>query len=395
MLWLWNDVRALLLLQVALVVLSAVPIYLLAKARLNKPAACLLSAAYLLFWGFQQLIWFDFHELAFAVPILSLALYLIEKKRWHATGWTTLSLLLVKENLGLLVAAIGIYLLFKRQWRWAAALILSGLTWLGLMVGVIMPWLAGHGQGYNHWSYGQLGSTPLAAAKHLLTHPWQIITHVINNSTKINTLSATVGAFLWLPLLSPLILLALPSIFERMLSDNTAYWAIGYQYSALMGPILAFATLDFFRRYRITPRVTTLLLSLALVSVVGFTYSTNQPLVNLTNKSFYDSGSAKIGDSMLKLIPANASVVAQDQISPHLSHRDHIYELGIGPRDADYIAVNPALPGGDWPISKDKLRVYISDAIGRGYGVEFSEGDWLLLKRGAAPSTNMTTYNGN
>jgi uncharacterized membrane protein len=305
-----------------------------------------------LFWGIQHLFWFDFHELSFAVPIISWALFAFDKRKWRIAALLVISLLLVKENLGLTVAAFGIYFIFVKERAIGIGLIAAGLTWLGTMIGIVMPWLAGHSS-YNHWSYASLGATPLKAAAHLLTHPWQLITHLFNNPTKTNTLYATFASFTWLPVLSPLWLLALPSIFERMLSDNQAYWAIGFQYSATLAPILAFATLDTLRRLKLNDKAALAITSLVLLNTVAFTVATQQPLTNLFHRSFYDMTDAKVGDEMIRQIPANASVAAQDQIVPHLSHRTKIYQLGITKYDADYIAINPGLAAHTRPAAKN------------------------------------------
>ena len=50
---------------------------------------------------------FDFHEIAFAVPLLAFSLSALVRGRARATMWWALPLVLVKEDQGFTVAAIG------------------------------------------------------------------------------------------------------------------------------------------------------------------------------------------------------------------------------------------------------------------------------------------------
>ena len=71
-----------------------------------------------------------------------------------------------------------------------------------------------------------------------------------DNLTKLETLAATFGAWLFLPLVSPLLLVAVPTVAERFLAGNPSFWTEKFQYSLPIAPILAFAAIDSLSRLR-------------------------------------------------------------------------------------------------------------------------------------------------
>jgi uncharacterized membrane protein len=106
----------LLLAQALLVAVSVVPIGRAATAMLGTTAGRIIAAAYGFSWGLQQMIDFDFHELAFAVPLLACSLSALVRGRTRAAVLWALPLVLVKEDQGFTVAAIGVVILIK-AWR--------------------------------------------------------------------------------------------------------------------------------------------------------------------------------------------------------------------------------------------------------------------------------------
>src|SRR3989338_10024617 len=114
--WFWDDVRIILIAQVLLITAAAVPLYLLAKKKIGRQlVAIAIAVAYLLFSGTQFTITNEFHQSAFIPILLSLGLYWLEIGRKQRGVMTLLSLLLVKEELALLLAALGLmYLCVKR-----------------------------------------------------------------------------------------------------------------------------------------------------------------------------------------------------------------------------------------------------------------------------------------
>ena len=99
--------------QALLAALSVFAVSQAARAKLGRfgvgPSRAI-AVAYGFSWGLQQLANFDFHEVAFAVPLLAFSLSALVRGRIKAVVWWALPLVFVKEDQGFTVAAIGLYL---------------------------------------------------------------------------------------------------------------------------------------------------------------------------------------------------------------------------------------------------------------------------------------------
>jgi len=100
----------LLVAQAALGALSVFPVNRIAREKLGTGPGRAVALAYGFCWGLQQLVEFDFHEIAFAVPLLAFSLSALMQGRFRAAAWWAVPLVFVKEDQGFTVAAIGLYL---------------------------------------------------------------------------------------------------------------------------------------------------------------------------------------------------------------------------------------------------------------------------------------------
>ena len=125
-------------------------------------AAYLVSVAYALSWPIAAALNFNFHEVAFAPALTAVALERLQAGRLRTALIALAALLLVKEDMGLLVAGIGLYLLVARpgvvprQRLVAAALIVAGIADTVLATYVLIPAFGGRSDYY--WAYTSLGS---------------------------------------------------------------------------------------------------------------------------------------------------------------------------------------------------------------------------------------------
>ena len=101
----------LLVVQALLTALSVFPVTTAAMALLGRGAGRAVGFAYGFSWGLQQMINFDFHEIAFAVPLLAFSLSALVRGRARAAVLWALPLVFVKEDQGFTVAAIGLLML--------------------------------------------------------------------------------------------------------------------------------------------------------------------------------------------------------------------------------------------------------------------------------------------
>ncbi|MEE1823491.1 DUF2079 domain-containing protein [Streptomyces sp. BE20] len=230
----------LLVAQAVLMALAVVPLtcwaYEVGGRRVALTVGVLTGAS----WGIVNAAADDFHEIAFAVPLLAFAATALGRGRPVAAALWALPLVLVKEDLGLTVAAFGV-LIFRRAPRAGGGRALGfGVALLGvaataLTVLVVLPSFNPDG-GFDYWR--QLGSGGTTTA------PWAPVARLGWPPLKwllLFLLAATAG---FLGLRSPLALLCVPTLAWRLLADNPHYWGVGYHYSAVLMPLAVAALVD-------------------------------------------------------------------------------------------------------------------------------------------------------
>jgi hypothetical protein len=82
----------------------------------------------------------------------------------------------------------------------------------------------------------------------------------------------------------------------------------------------------------------------------------------------------------LAVIPADASVVAQAAVVPHLSQRDRVYVLDANAPSADFVVA--ARAANPWPArSGEEINALLRDRQRRGWVAVFNEQGWTVLRR--------------
>jgi len=252
--WLYGNPQTLLVAQSVLFALAIPPLWIFTRrafggGRQATAAAYLVSVAYGLSWPIAEAARVGFHEVAFAPVLTAVALERLQAGRLRSALIALGALLLVKEDMGLLVAGIGAALalsrpgMVPRQRLVAAGLIVVGLADTVLATYVLIPAMGGR-SGY-YWAYTELGSNAQQAAGHLITHPVGSLRLLVSPQVKLDTILWLFGAFCFLPLLSPISLATVPLLAERMLGAKFPnWWNTDYQYNAYLVVLLACAAVD-------------------------------------------------------------------------------------------------------------------------------------------------------
>lgn len=269
---------ALLVVQDLLLAVSAWPLTRLATRLTSRSIATALGLFYVLSWGFQGAAQAQFHEIAFAVPMLAWASVAFVERRWKTCALWLVPLVLVKEDMGLtLIMAGGAIALrgwqkaragepddagsgpAKRRsgrfiWAWdelptavrlGARLALFGLLAFILTVFIIVPLLSPTGS----WQYGLGGNAGdgMTAAHTGGT----LLDRLFSPEVKIATLFMLVCTAGGIGLASPWMALMLPTLGWRFLADKEAYWEWKlWHYNAALIPIALGALLDVIARLR-------------------------------------------------------------------------------------------------------------------------------------------------
>jgi len=246
----------LLVAQAALTALSVLPVTWVAADKLGRRAGAAIGAAYGLSWGLQQMIDFDFHEIAFALPLLAFSMAALIRGRYRSSVLWALPLVFVKEDQGFTVAALGVLMIVTALWREdpqrpvrgavlaGQFLVAWGIVWSVLAITVIIP----HFNPAHHYQYWSDGGT-LSPGTHFGagTAASQFFT---SWPTKLQTTLLLLLPTAFIALWSPLALIALPSIVLRFLGTNPNFWGTLYHYNATAMVILFLAAVDAIARLR-------------------------------------------------------------------------------------------------------------------------------------------------
>ncbi len=391
-------------------------------------AAYLVAAAYALSWPIAAALATGFHEVAF-VPVLTAVFFeRLAAGRIRAAVAAALALLLVKEDMGLLVAGFGLFVLAARGSRfsrWApghplagrhrvtlgAGLLIGGIAATLLATYVLRPAFGGRA-GY-YWAYWSLGGNARLAAEHALRDPLMAARLAITPSVKLTTMMWLGGVLLFLPLLSPITLAALPLLAERMLaSSQPNWWGITFQYNAFVEMVLVCAAADGAARIAgwaarsartaegrgrpdrwVTGRWVTgrwaagrwgagrwQVVVTALVCAAAVAVLPRFALASLATPGFYSRDRQMQAEAAADAaVPRGVTVDAAQMLGPQLSGRDTVLLWGPAATSAAWIVAQAhytypfrSLPG---------QRAQIGDLERRGYRVAFRRDGYLVLHR--------------
>jgi hypothetical protein len=378
----------LLVAQALLLAGSAVPITRLAIDLLGRSAGGCVGVAYGLSWGLQQTVWFDFHEVCLAVPLLALSVTRLATGRWLAAVAWAAPLVLVKEDLPATVAAIGGYLLLRRQWRLGLATVLAAAAAGLLIVLVAIP-------AFNlHHDYGYAG---LAAPD-----GGNALARLLTPRVKLWTVLALLAPTGFIALRSSLLLLVLPTLLWRFWGTIPYYWGTGFHYSAVLMPIVFVAFVDGLRRLADPARLTARagarwcgglarlapparLIRLAPPAAAGGALIATLflPLgILATPARLVPDAPATAARELLGRIPDGASVAAANRLAPQLTARCQVYLFPNQPDRTtrpEWIAATDRADGTYAPA--DRATARLADLERLGYRLVAHDAGVLLYHR--------------
>ena len=368
----WPSPYVLLLAQAALLAVAVVPLAGWALRALGPVAAWTVGLGCGLSWGIASAVGFDFHEVAFAVPLVAFSLAALGQGRPRAAALWALPLLLVKEDLGLTVAVIGLLIALRGRRGWGLATACAGVAGTLLEVLVVIPALNPGGR----YSYmGQVGEASGGAAQVVYRGTVGLL---CAPEPKAVTLVLLFAPTAFLALRSVLVWAAVPTLLWRLASANPLYWTTGHQYSAVLMPIVFAAFVDSLVRRPVDRRMTRHLLT--VMAAVTVLLLPQFPLFQLADpRTWHTPPAVATAGAIMRLIPDGATVAATNRLVPQLTNRCTVSEFGVpGSRpDPQWIMIDTTVPP-DW-ISADQQAQQIDQARAHGYRTAADRGGYLLL----------------
>ncbi|MCX5109767.1 DUF2079 domain-containing protein [Streptomyces sp. NBC_00378] len=377
--WLWPSAMALLVVQAALIAASVLPLTLWARRALGSPAAAVIGVCYGLSWGLASGVGSDFHEWAFAVPLLACSLTALATGRMRAAVCWALPLLLVKEDLGLTVVVIGLVVAWRGDRKLGITTAAVGLAAALLATMVILPAFSPSGS-YDYWGFlnGSEGSE--GGLTHLL---YRSTIGLITPEAKISTLLLVLAPTLFLALRSPLMWIAVPTLMWRAASELSTHWGTVYHYSLTLMPIVFAAFID--ALIRRNPSRNSLRRYLAGSAAITLLVLPQYPFWQLVQPaSWRDDPRIAVAHRLMDRIPDGATVQASNELVPQLTNRTSasLYGWPDSRPNPQWIMVDTKVPFSQrWPLNILQEQQALGAARAQGYLTVSNEQGFVLLKR--------------
>ncbi len=219
---------------------------------------------------------FDFHPVTLGAVFLVFTLWMLVQRKQRAALIFAVLAMMCKEQIGLSVALLGVYAIFfvkhpvrrapaaragrerneaeskdasrlarffqSRDWRFGLLLIVIGVVWSVIALGVIIPAFQPSGSSYYLNRYGRLGSTFAEVLLSPLTKP-DVFWSMISGPKRVAYYGDLLLPLGFLPILGiEMLLPALPDIALNTLSAFAPSRTLDYHYAVIAVPFLVLAT---------------------------------------------------------------------------------------------------------------------------------------------------------
>ncbi|MGI8667519.1 MAG: DUF2079 domain-containing protein [Jatrophihabitans sp.] len=381
--WIWNSPGVLLVVQAALVAASVPVVHAFAARRMSGRAALAVAAAYGCGWAIQGLIDFDFHEIAYGVPILAVAIDALDRRADRTLLIAAGLLLLVREDMGAVLVVIGLLRLARRPRRTGWLLIGAGIAGYLVATSLVIPAFAPDGR-FAYWTFDALGPDVPHALVAIIAHPAHTVRLFFTPSVKAQTLAFLFVPLALLPLRSRYCLIAFPLLAERFLNSRTMIWTTHYHYNALPWLVLVLAMIDGAARLSVwtRPRLRSLLLLYLLAVPIALTaYDPVAPGVfrrMLTGQAWQVSQHLRDQRAAVALVPRDVCVSVDDRLAPQLTNRDRVTLPGIPAPRTDYLVLDLSQQQVGFELAAP--AVVLRQARAAGYQTLFSQRDMVVLR---------------
>lgn len=310
--WVFQSPITILVLQALALSFSGLPIYLLAeKKKLPPMVGVSLVISYLMFYGVQNAVWFDVHSVSFGAAALAWFIYFLDSTNVWGTLITVVLAIICKEDVALFTGLVALVYFIRRRDRVSLLSGVISLAYVATIFGIYFPFFTKDGYRYR--------SDHIALS----------VSALFDGADKQKVWIYSFASFGFLPLLSPFLLL--PMIgdilhYFVLAPDLTAAQGLFMHYRVTLAPLMMLPTIEALKKWkRLQPiPIAVYLVCCALI----VQYVLHLPLSYLTKSWFWTTPNSVADiNRILSDLPSNASVVAQNNITPHISHRAEIFTL--------------------------------------------------------------------
>jgi uncharacterized membrane protein len=356
--------EALLVLQACILAGGAIPIYRFSARRLGRPTGCLLAVAYLLYAPLHGANFYDFHFQPLGAVLVLYFIDFLDEGRTVLFIIAFVLALITREDISIMLAAYGAYLLTSGERQRAGALIVGiSAVYFVVLKFMVMPrfgqwWFADMYRDLyppDSRNYGGVLQTlllnPIYVARTLLT------------GDKLRYALQVSAPLAFVPLRWPrLWWFLIPGFLFTLLTTHYGPTIdIAFQYSAywfaMLFPATAIGLAAYGEGAEARVRRGAALVALAagtLLITIHFgaipprqSFRAGFGLIHFTPLTDAERSRAKDLDELAAMIPFADKVAVSDPELPHMAHRPDIYSLKDGIEGADWILYGPGSLGSD------------------------------------------------
>ena len=354
---------------------AAIPLFCLGKRVLNDSLTALaISLAYIFYAPLRSMYMLsDLDPALLAIPFIFLFFVSFEKKKIKMVFVWTLLILACKEDMGLLVSVLGVYLLCHKHFRRAGVLMLISGFFYFLIVARLISLFGIYNKEslYVFLKYNSFAEN----LDFIILHPGQFLSHIAQCKHDIILLQLLKPVFFF-PLLSYELYLSASSVLHVFLCKRAMEFGRTY-YAFSIVPFMFIALVYMLRRIR--NRFTffsentrmVVVRSLGFLFVFSCFYSNFVPNLigylredrlnneafrnvdNIYDKRFYEfTKDAKTAWELINLIPKDAPVMATADLCAPLATRKTVYVFPY-----PYSSHNA---GSNEPIDFERMRFFLA-----------------------------------
>ncbi|MDQ2958957.1 MAG: DUF2079 domain-containing protein [Actinomycetota bacterium] len=381
--WIWDSPCVLLIVQAALVAASIPVVHAFAARRMGSTAALVVAAGYGCGWAIQAMIDFDFHEIAYGVPILAVLIDALDRRDDRTLLIAAGLLMLVREDMGAVLVMVGLLRLLHRPRRTGFWLVGVGLVGYVLVTSLVIPAFAPNGK-FAYWTFDALGPDLPHALFNIFAHPAHTVRLFFTPHIKTQTLAFFFVPLAFLPLRSRYCLIALPLLAERFFNSRDMIWSTHYHYNALPWLVLVLAMVDGGARLSIWSRPRLKALMLGYLLVVPIALTVYDPVTPNVLRRLLVGGAWQVDDHLrdqraaVAQVPRDVCVSVDDRIAPQLTNRDRVTLPGISTPKTDYLVLDLSQQQVGFQLAAP--GVVLAEARRQGYETLFSQRGMLVLR---------------
>ncbi len=331
----------LVVIQVTQVAAAGLVLYALARQYLQPTLAQWITASYYTSVAVIGPTFSNFHDLS-QIPLLLFTLFLALEKRWWWLFWLMAGLtLLVREDTGILLFGIGLYLALSRRFPVVGIALCSlGFAYVMVATNVFMPLFSRDisqrfmVERFGHFASGNEAST-FDILGGILSNPLRLITHVLSSfDLKVSYMLAQTLSLAFVPLISPSAWMMVSApLAQLLLQGGDSRFSVYIRYAITLVPGLFYGAILWWSAHpkAFRPRFKKIWLGFIILSLLVVLLKSPhrvfyfvipdsiQPWVQVP--LFRQWSHVAEARSLLAQVPPNASVSATTYLVPPLSGR--------------------------------------------------------------------------